>query len=452
MTMLDLPRIQGFVVRGYSLPLAGYLFLRIDDVPRAAAWISEISEDVLTAAPWSQKPASGVNIAFTYSGLRRLELPDACLAGFPEEFRQGMAARADLLGDVGDSDPAGWEGGLGTPGIHLLVMISAAHRQALEAHDTRLRAGIEKTGGLTVVHDDVGAALPGGVEHFGYADGFAQPSIEGSGVPPVAGQGAPLTGGRWRAIRAGEFILGYPDEEGVLPPAAPPAELTCNGSYLVYRKLYQDVAGFRKRLADSARLYPGGEELLAAKIVGRWRDGTPLDLSPEAPDPAIVADAGRNNAFGYGDDADGRRCPIGAHVRRVNPRDSLPFEGALVNRHRLIRRGIPYGPALAPGAIDDGQDRGVIFMCLQASISRQFEFIQSQWLGDGNAFGLGADQDVMLGPQNGAPPRKMTVPGEPPFFLGPLSRVVTVKGGEYFFVPGVNGLQFLAAAAGGGAA
>jgi Dyp-type peroxidase family len=452
MTELDLPRIQGFVVRGYRLPLAGYLFLRIDDVARAATWISELSEDVLIAAPWSRKPQSGVNIAFSYSGLRTLELPDACLAGFPEEFRQGMAARADLLGDFGDSAPAGWEGGLGTPAIHVLVMISAVHREALEAHDKRLRAGIEHNGGLTVVYDDAGAALPGGVEHFGYADGFAQPSIEGSGVAPLAGQGAPLKGGQWRPIRAGEFILGYPDEEGVLPPAPPPAELTSNGSYLVYRKLFQDVAGFRKRLAGSAKLYPGGEELLAAKIVGRWPDGTPLDLSPEQADPAIVADEKRNNAFGYGNDGDGRRCPIGAHVRRANPRDSLPFEGALVNRHRLIRRGIPYGPPLPPGAEDDGQDRGVIFMCLQASISRQFEFIQSQWLGDGNALGLGADQDMMLGPQNGTPPRKMTVPGEPPFFLGPLSRVVSVKGGEYFFVPGINGLKFLAAAAGGGAA
>ena len=452
MTELDLPRIQGFVVRGYRLPSAGYLFLRIDDVTRAAAWIAEITEDVLTAAPWSQKPDSGVNVAFSYSGLRALGLPDAALAGFPEEFRQGMAARADLLGDYGDSAPANWEGGLGTADIHVLVMISAVHRDALDAHDRRLRASIERSGGLTVVYDDLGAALPGGVEHFGYADGFAQPSIEGSGVPALPGQGAPLQGGQWRPIRAGEFILGYADEEGVLPGAPPPDELSANGSYLVYRKLRQDVAEFRSRLAASARLYSGGEELLAAKIVGRWRDGTPVDLSAAGPDPAIVADEQRNNAFGYSGDGDGLRCPIGAHVRRANPRDSLPFEGQLVNRHRLIRRGIPYGEPLAPGSADDGNDRGVIFMCLQASIARQFEFIQSQWLGGGNAFGLGEDQDVMLGPQDGTPPKKMTIPGNPPFFLGPLSRVVTVKGGEYFFVPGINGLQFVAAAAGGGAA
>jgi Dyp-type peroxidase family len=455
MSALDLPRIQGFVVRGYAFAVAGYLFLRIDDVNAAATWVSEITEDVQTAATWSVKPESGVNIAFSYAGLRRLELPDACLAGFPEEFRQGMAARADLLGDTGESAPSEWEGGLGTDEIHVLVMISAKHRDALERHDKRLREGIARNGGLSVIYDDVGAALPEAKEHFGYSDGFAQPSIEGSGVPPLPGQGAVTKDGGWRPIRAGEFILGYNDEEGVLPPAPPASELATNASYLVYRKLYQDVARFRRRLAESARLYPGGEELLAAKIVGRWRDGTPVEISPDVQDPAVVADENRNNAFRYSGDADGRRCPIGAHVRRVNPRDSLPFDGQLVNRHRLIRRGIPYGPPLPPGAEDDGKDRGVIFITLQASIARQFEFVQSQWLGAGNTFGLGDDQDVMMGPQDQtdpATPKKMTVPGDPPFFVGPLERVVTVKGGEYFFVPGINGLQFIAAAAGGGAA
>ena len=324
-------------------------------------------------------------------------------------------------------------------------------RASLDAHDSRLRARIERIGGLTVLYDDLGAALPGGAEHFGYADGFAQPSIEGSDMPGLPGQGAVKDDG-WRSIRAGEFILGYLDEEGVLPAAPSPAELSTNGSYLVYRKLHQDVAAFRKRLADSAELYPGGEELLAAKIVGRWRDGTPLALSPDHPDPAIVEDQCRNDAFSYSNDSDGLTCPVGAHIRRANPRASLPFEGKLVNRHRMIRRGIPYGEPLPPGAEDDGCDRGVIFMCLQASIARQFEFVQSQWLNGGNTFALGKDQDVLLGPQDGEPPNKMTVPGEPPFFIGPLARTVSVKGGEYFFVPGINGLQYLAAVAGGGAA
>jgi Dyp-type peroxidase family len=458
MAELDLARIQGFVVRGYRLPVAGYLFIQIIDVERAATWIAEITEDVLTASTWSQKPESGVNIAFSYAGLRALQLPDASLAGFPEEFRQGMAARAEQLGDTGESAPANWQGPSAGLEVHGLIMISAGDRAALGAHEARLRAAIERHGGVGVIYDEVGAALPGGVEHFGYADGFAQPSIEGSGVPALAGQGAPNAGiasseaAGWRPIRAGEFILGYLDEEGVLPATPPPDELSRNGSYLVYRKLHQDVAGFRRLLSESARLYPGGEEQLAAKVVGRWRDGTPIAASPDHADPAVVADETRNNAFGYGDDPAGLNCPVGAHVRRANPRDSLPFEGKLVNRHRLIRRGIPYGDPLPPGAEDDGADRGVIFMCVQASIARQFEFVQSQWLGSGNSFGLADDQDVLLGAQDGSPPHKMTVPGRPPFFLGPLSRLVSVKGGEYFYLPGINGLHFLAAAAGGGAA
>ena len=452
MSYLDLARIQGFVVRGYRLPFAGYLFLRIDDVASAAVWLAAITDDVLTAAPWSKKPESGVNVAISYSGLRALRLPDATLAGFPEEFRQGMAARADLLGDVGDSAPENWEPAFSRGEVHILVIISAMSRDALEAHDRRLRAEVSRIGGLSLVYDQIGEALPGGGEHFGYADGFAQPSIEGSGVPALPGQGALARGGTWRPLRAGEFILGYLDEENALPAAPPPAELGTNGSYLVYRKLRQDVAGFRRQLAAAAARYPGGEELLAAKLVGRWRDGTPLALSAGHPDPAMAADPLRNNAFSYGEDPEGLVCPVGAHVRRANPRASLPFEGKLVNRHRIVRRGITYGAPLPPGEEDDGGDRGVIFMCLQASIARQFEFIQAQWFNAGNTFALGDDQDVLLGPQDASAPNKMTIPGSPPFFMGPLARVVNVTAGEYFFVPGINGLQFLSAAAGGGAA
>ncbi len=147
MTDLDLDRIQGFVVRGYRLPLAGYIFLRIDDPARAAAWIAEITNDVLTAAPWSAKPDSGVNIAFSYAGLSTLQLPSATLASFPEEFREGMAARASVLGDEGDNAPANWEAPLGSEDVHILVMISAVHQQALSAHDQRIRKSIEQAGG-----------------------------------------------------------------------------------------------------------------------------------------------------------------------------------------------------------------------------------------------------------------------------------------------------------------
>jgi Dyp-type peroxidase family len=445
MTELDFPNIQGFVVRGYRLPAAGYVFLRIEEPARARALLGDVIDQVITAERWDVKPDSGINLALSYEGLRALRVPEASLAAFPAEFRDGMASRAGLLGDVGESAPERWEDCFRSREAHVLVMISAKDADALAERDRRVREAVARAGGVTVVVTQLGGALPTGREHFGYADGFSQPAIDGSRFDDHPGAGAPGSRGDWRPIRAGEFILGYPDEQGALPAAPPPDELSRNGSYLVYRKLRQDVAGFRRQLREAAALYPGGEELLAAKLVGRWRDGTPLDASPEREDPRLVEDRSRNNAFDYGDDPDGLRCPVGSHIRRMNPRLSMPFEGKLVNRHRLIRRGITYGDPLPEGAEDDGQDRGVIFMTLQASLARQFEFVQAQWANTGNPFRIGDDQDPIIGPQDMDGPAKMTVPGRPPFFMGPLSRVVTMRGGEYYFAPGINGLRHLAA-------
>ena len=448
MTLLDLPNIQGFVVRGYGMPVASYLFLRVEDAGAARQWLSDVTSEVITAAPWSVKPSSGINVAFTFSGLAALGVPSFSLGGFPQELRDGMAARAvEQLGDSGESAPDHWEAPFGPGGgVHVMVMVSAQDDDALAAHDASIQERVAASGGLTLVGTQIGKELPTGREHFGYQDGISQPSIEGSGVPAMPGAGA-VHGHGWRPLRAGEFILGYKDEEGVLPPAPAPDQLSANGSYLVYRKLYQDVAGFRRQVDDAARLYPGGRALLEAKIVGRWSDGTPLEVSPEAPDEALANDRRRNNDFSYATDPDGTVCPIGGHIRRANPRASLPFEGALVNRHRMIRRGISYGPLLPEGAPDDGVDRGLVWTSLHASIERQFEFVQSQWMNDGNPFGIGDDQDVVAGVQDGPSPRKMTIPGHPPFFMGGLARVVTCRGGEYFFVPGLNGLHYIAAVA-----
>jgi Dyp-type peroxidase family len=441
MTEIDRKNVQGFVIRGYRLPFAGYIYLRIDDAAQARAALAEFIPQVITAEHWTDKPESGINVSFSFEGLRALGCADRSLDAFPAEFKAGMGARATVLGDIGDSAPEHWEAPFRDRQAHVLVMLSAKDPAALAERDGRIRAAIERAGGASVIGDQAGAALEGGREHFGYADGFAQPSIEGSGFAPEPGAGA-VDG--WRPIKPGELLLGYPDEQGAITPAPPPDELGVNGSFLVYRKLHQDVAGFRRMLRESAANFPGGEELLAAKIVGRWRDGTPLDVADQAPDPAVAADPSRNNAFDYAKDPEGLRCPIGAHVRRMNPRRSLPFDGKLVNRHRIMRRGITYGETLPEGAEDDGKDRGVIFMCLQASLARGFEFVQSQWANGGNAFRLAEDQDVIVGPHDTDGPAKMTVPGKPPFFLGPLSPLVTTRGGEYYFTPGINGLRHLA--------
>ncbi len=444
---LDLADVQGMVLRGYRLPVASYTFLRITDPAAARQWVGDLFGHVTTAAPWNDKPASTVNVAFTAAGLAAIGLPADALAGFPEAFRQGMASRAVLLGDAGASAPVGWEQGLGSGAAHVLVLLAAGDEAALAERVGWLDETLERAG-LQPVHRQQAAALSSGAEHFGYADGFSQPDVDGLGTPARTGQAGVDGQGGWRPIAAGEFVLGYADEEEVVPPAPSPDRLSRGASYLVYRKLRQDVPAFRAMLAAASRHYPGDEELLAAKLVGRWRDGTPLELSPDRPDPALAADFDRNNAFDYADDPDGFRCPIGAHVRRANPRNSLPFAGKLVNRHRLMRRGLTYGPELPPDAPDDGADRGVVFLCFNADITRQFEFVQSQWLNDGNAFRLGDDKDVLTGDNDGT--GKMTVNGRPPYFVHPLPALTQTRGGEYLFTPGLGGLRYLAELPAGG--
>jgi Dyp-type peroxidase family len=437
MPNFDLANIQGNVLRAYTHPVATFVFLHTDDASRGRAWLADLISRVTTADPWVRKPASTLNVSFSWSGLRALGCDAALLDSFPAAFREGPAARAQLVGDVSSSAPETWEDGFGSGAIHAMVSLYGLDGAALAAAEAWL-AGLSERHGMRAVARQSAGRLPGGVEHFGYVDGTGQPEIEARGVESDPGGGSPEPDGTWRDIRAGEFLLGHRDEEGILPAAPKPHDLGRDGTYLVYRKLRQDVAGYRAFLSQHGQRLPGGAEALAAKIVGRWRDGTPLHLSPGGPDPVLAGDAKRNNAFRYAEDRQGYRCPIGSHIRRANPRDSLPFGAKLVNRHRMIRRGVPYGDPLPEGAADDGQDRGLIFMCLQADLVRQFEFVQSQWLNDGNIFRLGADRDPLLGGAG-----KMTIQGAPPRFLHPLPPVVTTRAGEYFFLPGLAALRFL---------
>lgn len=443
---LDFADIQGNVIRGYGFPLTRYVFVNVADAAAGRRLLGDLVDPVTTNEEWtSGKPESALNVALTYAGMEAVGAPRAVLDAFPAVFREGMAARAATLHDVGPSAPETWDGGLGTGAAHVLVTLNARTAEALGEERGRVAALIDAAGGaLSVVHEQEAAHLEGAREHFGFADGFAQPSVEGSGVAPRAGEGVPERFGRWRPLKAGEFLLGYEDEDEGLPPA-PPDPYGRNGTFMVYRKLRQDVALFRDTIREAGRHYPGGPEVLAAKVVGRWPDGTPLVLRPEGPDADLAGDKERINDFRYDDDPDGLRCPIGAHVRRAYPRDALGWGGRMSTRHRMIRRGVPYGPPLAPDAPDDGVDRGMVFVCFVADIARQFEVVQCQWLNDGNAFGLGHDRDWLLGDNDGT--GKMTINGDPPFFLSPQPSFVTTRGGEYLFVPGLDALRALAAGA-----
>jgi Dyp-type peroxidase family len=437
---IELDDIQGNVLRGYTMPDAAYLFLRVVDAVEARRLMGRLLAGVATAAPWSERPESAFNVAFTYPGLEALGVPASVLETFPEAFREGMAARAERLGDRGPSAPSRWESGLGAS--HVLVTVHAQDRRTLRTAANEVVGTDTKRRAFEVINLTRAEALPGGRDHFGFYDGIAQPAVAGSGVAARPGDGQPDGAGGWREVATGEVLLGYTDEDGTLP-AAPAAPFDRNGTFVVYRKLAMDTAAFRRFVAGAG--YPGGPEALAAKIVGRWRDGTPLSVAPDAPDAAVSGDAQRINDFGYHGDPHGLRCPHGAHIRRANPRDSIGFfDARLSNRHRIVRRGRTYGPELPEGVLsDDGIERGLAFVCFQADIWRQFETIQSLWIDDGDPFNLGRDKDFLIGEPYGTD-GKMTIPGHPPFFLKPQPRFVTLRGGEYLFQPSISALHALA--------
>lgn len=451
---LDLGDIQGDILRAYGndYDCTTYAFARIECPPeQGRAWFSGLLDHVTTAEPWpaGEKPVTTLNVSVTAAGLRALGVSETMVDSFSHEFRDGMASRSRLLGDVGPSDPATWEDGLGSGDAHVLLTINAMqpsdHQRALG----KMRAALDDVGGVRIVFQEDTETLAGSREHFGFADGFAQPAIEGaSDAEKAHGGGVPLPKGGWRALAPGEFILGYPDEDTRVDrrrrlPHGPADPLGRSGTYMVWRKLYQDVALWRKVMRDAAALYEAGDEhKLAAKVVGRWANGAPLVDHPDAAPAEFDPKTAGGNDFRYAEDLDGMRCPVGAHVRRSNPRDALGLFGHLSFRHRMIRRGMPYGQALPEGAGDDGDDRGLVFVSFQASISRQFEGVQVQWLNAGNIFGLGHDKDFMLGDPQGT--GKMTIQGSPPFFLSPQEVFVRTRGGEYLFVPGMTALAALA--------
>lgn len=429
--MLELDQIQATVLRGARFNQAHYLLLRFQDAAQGRAWVRKGAEFVTTTAAWDRDPAWTINVAFSYAGLAALGLPPDVLASFPEAFSAGMAARG-LVGDTGESDPSHWEfGGSATP-VHAMAIVSTRDDTTFEKLRAKYQQVVAEMPAVEPVYRQDGWHADDGREHFGYLDPISQPAIEGSGRDPLPGQ-EPV-------LKAGEFVLGYADERGhtILPT---PEVLGRNGSYIGVRKFHQKVAAFRAFLAQQAGS-PDAVELLAAKMVGRWRSGAPLVLAPDHDDPELGADPTRNNSYLYQEvDPVGLRCPVGAHGRRANPRDSADVLG--VDRHRLLRGGSLYGPRLPEGAPDDGVERGLFgfFMC--ADISRQFEFIHNLWINDGNFAGLGADRDPLIGANDGSgqfvipkTPIRRRIQGLPTFTM--------VRGGEYFFLPGLRALRWLA--------
>jgi Dyp-type peroxidase family len=482
--------IQGFITSGYGhLPLAAYLFLQIGESAHAQAYLATLIPSITTSAAWpvtsardKVRPLSAVNVAFTAAGLQALGLPEAVRCTFPTEFHDGIATsqRSAMLGDTEESAPERWEfGGPVHPAIHIVLILHGASSADLDRERSVHRRLLEAmAGGVTELTSvaQSGYRPEAGQEPFGFHDGVSQPSIQG-----IAGEGIPT----------GEFILGYANHYSVIPPTpvVPEAldggallprltspyhpglrDLGVNGSYVVYRKLQQDVAGFwrfmkNEALRATSRADPRYMVWVASRCMGRWPSGAPLAITPDRDDPRLH----EANDFLYEDDADGLACPVGAHIRRANPRAVIkpyaPRESlSMSEAHRLLRRGRTFGAPLFDAAIvrdqmsgenatalsnlqDDGIARGIHFFCVNASIKSQFEFAQQTWCNNPRFSGLNDNKDPISGDnaRSDSPASYMTIPRrEGAYRTAALPRFVTVKAGAYLFMPSITALWFLA--------
>jgi len=536
MIHLDLADIQGNIHRPYGrfgFPHTRHFFLHIADASAGRRFVQGVRPRITTAEPWEKaeagdganvvvKPSITLNIGFTFYGLYALDLPTRTLRLLPDEFIDGMGCRSEILGDIGGSSPDGWEriwdyrpGGK-APTVHVwisfsvganpdgtplpvlsewtawlegLVTASAGGVTLLAGHGTDGSGKWQDSAALMAPGPD-GTMVPQPKEHFGFTDGISDPVFRGQFDNPATEALMVIGGGKiaegrydqktsWSALETGEFILGQVDEGQEFPVVTEPAAFARNGTFMVYRKLRQDVEAFHREIERQAALWKRhfgitsdleSTETICAKMVGRWRSGIPLCVAPTwAEHQQIMKDWGdcfelslrksRDSkeqqrlaeftlmltGFRYGDDLDGSRCPFGAHIRRANPRDMLDprlskTEGAstLTNRRRILRRGLPY--------IDPDGEKGVIFMAICSSLFRQFEFIQQQWMNYGLDFEAGNDTCPLIGSR--AQSTKHVIPGSAAnpstFIAGHLPEFVTTRGGDYFFLPSLTAIRMIA--------
>jgi len=515
---LDLADIQGNILQDFvsGYPKARFILLRITDAAKGRRFIYEYRSRVTTAVRWSdsdaydapslaKKPRVAINLAISFPGLVALGLPTRTLSGMPAEFIDGMKKRAAILGDdsgemrkTGEQFDAGWDKvWRDAERPHLLIGLNALladgtpdpvpelAKETAELEDMCKRHGLVMMGG----HGPNGApwqdcstklrktlatytAIP--VEHFGFADGISNPVFEGQHIEAHAdammavGNGKIVHLGkdkapeeRWAPLATGEILLGHPDEAQEIGPLPAPAEIFHNGTFLVYRKLHENVGSFRSFISKAAADYAAASDLapddaaevVMAKIAGRWSDGVSVAVAPtfaewKSFNVSFSKETDEYERhlklvdFRYGDDPEGLRCPVTSHMRRANPRDNFEETSALNNRRRILRRGIPYGET----SNDDTGEHGIIFLAMCANLGRQYEFVQQQWINYGLDSFAGNDTCPLVG--NRSRDDKFVLPVDPkgdeaPFVWGHLPKFVEMRGGEYFFLPSMTALRMI---------
>lgn len=448
-TPAELKNMQGILIHGYTrLPYCNYIFARITNRHFFLSWLKQQHfQDA------SMKPSANCqNIAFTSEGLVQLGIDVSEHNGFSIDFIQGMDTphKNRTLGDFGHNATENWKWGSKQQPVHVLLMQFFTNEKESLNQIEVFKNNISRNG-MSLVYHIHSASLPQGKEHFGFQDGLSQPDIKGIKDRGVAEN----------TLNPGEFILGYPNAYNVQPlsPQIGAYDFGQDGSYMVVRQLEQHVKQFWNTIMQLENQDSSQAILLASKMVGRWPNGKPLVLAENPNTP--VEDKGIFDFMYYAEDRHGYKCPIGSHIRRTNPRDSADDNPAdsieTSNKHRILRRGRPYGQPLCQDmnienilkTDDDDQERGLVFICFNTDISRQFEFVQHTWSNNRKFDGLYNDVDPIMGVQGSyndntmdttqfevqaCPFRKRykNIPG-----------FVTVRGGDYFFLPGIQAIQYL---------
>ena len=531
---LHMDQIQGNVVAGFNKDFQTLLFLRIEDVPSFKAWLAEFANLVATAEEVyafnrlfkrtrdrrgysGSVKASWINVAFSYASLAMLTSDADAFAD--TSFKTGMVAQSAALGDPTAEDAEGhpdrWLVRDGEDGAHVVILVAADALSDLEAEVARVeqlifsprRGGRAVRCGASLVSKQEGRTQPGvlaGHEHFGFLDGVSQPGLRGRFSshwhdvltprqnPDDPDQGKPGQDLLW----PGEFVFGYPGQDADRDVAQPgPDSMTDgagnlvvplwaeDGSYLVFRRLRQDVQAFHSFLHDQSGPLGMTPAALGARLVGRWASGAPTMREPETDNPQLGGDDCADNHFEYQDatqptrrprgrdqcedrtypqspgDPLGDRCPFASHIRKTYPRDDVsenpPQDGdpddarrrlreSDTQTHRLLRRGIPYGPSSrsTPAVpVDDGVDRGLLFLAYMTSIEDQFEFVTKRWVNDPDFKEPGAGVDPILGRSQAADAGVRLRVGGDEHRLPPPGDWVIPTGGGYFFAPSISALR-----------